>query len=150
MSSFRAFLVASVVLLSTVNVAMAIDLRYNGSVWFTGTASGYGTVEVYVPSGSVDSWGTDSAGNLVNVSSSTITGVMYSSNGNQYNFSAPSLAVPRVRLAGTNNSYVDIGLRVTDTNAVIGTDSMSFSRSYPYIIIGLFGVVIVCLSRFRR
>lgn len=127
---------------------------YIGSGWITGNASGLGHVSVYVPITSTDSWGTTSDGYLCNISGNSVSGLMYTDSGTKYYFSCSSFAIPRYRLYdGSGYQYDDLQLVVEDTNMYVATvfpGSYTFSNSWPYIVIGLLGVILVCLMRYKR
>lgn len=124
-----------------------------GSGWITGNASGLGRVSVYVPISSSDSWGTTSDGYLCNISGNSVSGLMYTDSGTKYYFSCSSFAIPRYRYDGSAYQYEDLRLVVDDTNMHVATvfpGSYTFSNSWPYIVIGLLGVILVCLMRYKR
>lgn len=127
---------------------------YIGCGWITGNVSGLGHVSVYVPITSSDSWGTTSDGYLCNISGNSVSGLMYTDTGTKYYFSCSSFAIPRYRLYdGSGYQYEDLRLVVEDTNMYVATvfpGSYTFSNSWPYIIIGLMGVILVCLMRYKR
>lgn len=127
---------------------------YIGSGWITGNASGLGHVSVYVPITSSDSWGTTSDGYLCNISGNSVSGLMYTDAGMKYYFSCSSFSIPRYRLYdGSGYQYDDLYLDVDDTNMHVATvfpGSYTFSNSWPYIVIGLLGVILVCLMRYKR
>ena len=127
---------------------------YIGSGWITGNASGLGHVSVYVPITSSDSWGTTSDGYLCNVAGNSVSGLMYTDSGTKYYFSCSSFAIPRFRLYdGSGYQYEDLRLTVEDSNMHIATvfpGSYTFANSWPYIIIGLMGVILVCLMRCKH
>lgn len=127
---------------------------YIGSGWITGNSSGLGHVSVYVPISSSDSWGTTSDGYLCNISGNSVSGLMYTDSGTKYSFSCSSFAIPRYRLYdGSGYQYEDLRLVVEDTNMHVATvfpGSYTFSNSWPYIVIGLLGVILVCLMRYKH
>lgn len=127
---------------------------YIGSGWITGNAPGLGRVSVYVPITSSDSWGTTSDGYLCNVAGNSISGLMYTDSGTKYYFSCSSFSIPRYRLYdGSGYQYEDLRLTVEDTNMHVATvfpGSYTFSNSWPYIVIGLMGVILVCLMRYKH
>lgn len=127
---------------------------YIGSGWITGNASGLGHVSVYVPITSSDSWGTTSDGYLCNISGNSVSGLMYTDSGTKYYFSCSSFSIPRYRLYdGSGYQYEDLQLVAVDTNMHVATvfpGSYTFSNSWPYIVIGLLGVILVCLMRYKR
>lgn len=133
------------------------DLKYApyiGSGWITGTASGLGEVYIYVPISSRGSWGTTSDGYLCNVGGNSVSGVLYTKAGTRYTFSCSSFAIPRYRLADSSGySYTDLYLSVTGSNLHVATDfppAVPFSDSYPLIMLGVMGVMILCLMRYRH
>lgn len=127
---------------------------YIGCGWITGNAPGLGHVSVYVPITSSDSWGTTSDGYLCNVSGNSVSGLMYTDSGTKYYFSCSSFAIPRYRLYdGSGYQYEDLRLTVEDSNMHVATvfpGSYTFANSWPYIIIGLLGVILVCLMRYKH
>lgn len=137
--------------------AVAVGPQYApfiGSGWITGNASGLGHVSVYVPNTSSDSWGTTSDGYLCNVSGNSVSGLMYTDTGVKYYFSCSSFSIPRYRLFdGSGYQYEDLRLTVEDTNMHVATvfpGSYTFANSWPYIVIGLLGVILVCLMRYKH
>lgn len=137
--------------------AVSSDLKYApyiGSGWIIGTASGLGEVYVYVPISSHGSWGTTDDGYLCNVGGSSVSGVMFTASGTKYSFSCSSFSVPRYRLYDSSGyQYSDLHLTVTDSNLDVATmfpGSYTFANSWPYIVIGLMGVILVCMMRYRR
>lgn len=141
----------------TVEAVADSDLLYApyiGSGWITGTAAGLGEVYVYVPITSRGQWGTTSDGYLCNVGNSSVSGVMFSRSGTEYSFSASSFSLPRYRLYDSSSySYSDLYLAVSDSNLQIATDfppAVPASEALEYIMIGLMGVMILCLMRYRH
>lgn len=127
---------------------------YIGSGWVTGNAPGLGHVSVYVPITSSDSWGTTSDGYLCNVSGNSVSGLMYTDSGMKYYFSCSSFSIPRYRLYdGSGYQYEDLRLTVENTNMRVATvfpGSYTFANSWPYIVIGFMGVILVCLMRYKH
>lgn len=127
---------------------------YIGSGWITGTAAGLGEVYVYVPISSRGSWGTTSDRFLCNVGSNSVSGVMFTASGTKYAFSCSSFSVPRYRLYdGSGYQYSDLYLTVTGSNLDVAATfpgSYTFANSWPYIVIGLMGVILVCMMRYKR
>lgn len=127
---------------------------YIGSGWITGNALGLGHVSVYVPITSSESWGTTSDGYLCNVAGNSVSGLMYTDSGTKYYFSCSSFAIPRYRLYdGSGYQYEDLRLTVEDSNMHVATvfpGSYTFANSWPYIVIGLMGVILVCLMRYKH
>ncbi len=128
---------------------------YIGSGWITGTVSGLGEVYLYVPVSSRGLWGITADGYLCNVGQSSFSGVLFTASGTQYSFSAPSFSLPRYRLASSSTYYewVDLRLTVSDSNMQVATEfgpSVPVADSIPFVLVGLLGVVILCLMRSRR
>lgn len=134
-----------------------VDLQYPyfvGSLWIKAHENSLGDVEIYVPSSSYQSFGLNSDGYLVNVTSSSSGGVMYDSSGNQYQFSCSGFSLPRYRLSNSSGyQYTDGYFRIIDSNMDIAyrfANRTSFATAYPYLILGFVGVILVCLLRYKR
>lgn len=128
---------------------------YIGSGWITGTVSGLGEVYLYVPVSSRGVWGTTADGYLCNVGQSSVSGVLFTSSGIQYSFSASSFSLPRYRPVSSSTYYdwVDLRLTVSDSNMQVATEfapAVPVEDAIPYVLVGLLGVVILCLMRSRR
>lgn len=138
--------------------AGATNLKYApyiGSGWFTGTVSGLGEVYLYVPVDTRGTWGTTSDGYLCNVGRSTVSGVLFTSSGVEYSFSAYSFDLPRYRRVSDTgyNDWLDLRLTVTDSNMQVATDfepAVPVSEAIPFVIVGLLGVMVLCLMRSRH
>ena len=134
------------------------DLKYApyiGSGWFIGNVSGLGEVYLYVPISTRGVWGVTSDGYLCNVGGSSVTGFLFTSSGTKYNFSAPSFSLPRYRLFSSSgyNDWNDLRLTVTDSNMQVATDFepvVPVSEAIPFVIVGLLGVMVLCLMRSRH
>lgn len=133
------------------------DLKYApyiGSCWIKGTASGLGEVYIYVPVSSRGKWGTTSSGYLCNVDSSSVSGIMFNSQGTQYAFTCSGFSVPRYRLYDSSSyQYSDLYLTVTDSNAQVATSfppSVPVADVLPYVTVVLLMGVILCSMRSRR
>ena len=128
---------------------------YIGSGWITGTVSGLGEVFLYVPIDTRGTWGTTSDGYLCNVGKSSVSGVLFTSSGVQYSFSAYSFDLPRYRRVSDTgyNDWYDLRLTVIDSNLQVATDfspAVPVSDAIPFVIVGLLGVMVLCLMRSRR
>lgn len=138
--------------------AGSTDLKYApyiGSGWFTGTVSGLGEVYLYVPVSSRGFWGVTADGYLCNVGGSSVSGILFSSSGTQYSFSASSFNLPRYRLISSSayNDWNDLRLKVSASNMQVATDfapAVPVSDSIPFVIVGLLGVMVLCLMRSRH
>lgn len=134
------------------------DLKYApyiGSGWFIGNVSGLGEVYLYVPVSSRGVWGVTSDGYLCNVGGSSVSGILYTSSGTKYSFSAPSFSLPRYRLVSSSgyNDWNDLRLTVTSSNMQVATDfepAVPVSEAIPFVIVGLLGVMVLCLMRSRH
>lgn len=128
---------------------------FYGTCYAIGVSDVLGTVTVYLPVDRQSSFSYDSSGYLFNATSSTITGVIVDSLGAQYTFRCTSFSTAEYRpLAGSGYTYNDLFLcNISDTNLII-SDSFpgSFDMQYVYylIIIGILGVVLLCLLKSRR
>lgn len=138
--------------------AGSTDLKYApyiGSGWFTGIVSGLGEVYLYVPVSTRGVWGTTADGYLCNVGGSSVSGVLFTSSGTRYTFSAPSFSLPRYRLFSSSDYYdwSDLRLTVSNSNMQVATSfepAVPVSDAIPFVIVGLLGVMILCLMRSRR
>lgn len=140
----------------TVQVA-GVDLKYApfiGSGWITGKSVELGDVYIYVPISSRGSWGITADGYLCNVGGSSVSGVMYDTSGTRYTFSCSTFSVPRYRLYdGSGYQYTDLYLIVSGSNLQVATDfppAVPFADSYPLILLGVMGVMVLCLMRYRH
>ena len=144
---------------STTDVkAGSTDLKYApyiGSGWFTGTVSDLGEVYLYVPVSSRGVWGTTADGYLCNVGGASVSGVLFTASGTQYSFNASSFSLPRYRLFSSSDYYDwrDLRLTVSDSNMQVATSfepAVPVSDAIPFVIVGLLGVMILCLMRSRH
>lgn len=134
------------------------DLKYApyiGSGWFIGTVSGLGEVYLYVPISTRGVWGTTSDGYLCNIGGSSVSGVLFTASGTKYSFNAASFSLPRYRLFSSSsyNDWNDLRITVSSSNMQVATDfppAVPVSDAIPFVIVGLLGVMIVCLMRSRR
>lgn len=134
------------------------DLKYApyiGSGWFIGSVSGLGEVYLYVPVSTRGVWGTTSNGYLCNIGGSSVSGVLFTASGTQYSFNAPAFSLPRYRLfpSSSYNDWNDLLLTVSSSNMQVATDfppAVPVFDAVPFVIVGLLGVIIVCLMRSRR
>lgn len=133
------------------------DLKYApyiGSCWIKGSASGLGEVYIYVPVSSRGKWGTTSSGYLCNVDSSSVSGIMFNSQGTQYAFTCSGFSVPRYRLYDSSSyQYSDLYVTVTDSNAQVATSfspSVPVADVLPYVTVVLLMGVILCSMRSRH
>lgn len=134
------------------------DLKYApyiGSGWITGTVSGLGEVFLYVPVDTRGTWGTTADGYLCNVGKSSVSGVLFTSSGVEYSFSAYSFELPRYRRVSATgyNDWSDLRLTVTDSNLQVASDfppAVPVSDAIPFVIVGLLGVMVLCLMRSRH
>lgn len=138
--------------------AGSTDLKYApyiGSGWFVGNVSGLGEVYLYVPISTRGVWGTTSDGYLCNIGGSSVSGVLFSASGTKYSFNAPSFSLPRYRLFSSSsyNDWMDLRLTVSSSNLQVSTDfppAVPVSDAVPFVIVGLLGVMVLCLMRSRH
>ena len=138
--------------------ASSSDLKYApyiGSGWFIGSVSGLGEVYLYVPVSSRGVWGVTSDGYLCNVGGSSVSGFLFTSSGTKYSFSAPSFSLPRYRLFSSSDYYDwnDLRLTVSSSNMQVASDfepAVPVSEAIPFVIVGLLGVMVLCLMRSRH
>lgn len=123
-----------------------------GSGYFVGSDRSLGTVYVYVPISSKGSWGVTPDGYLCNIGGSSVSGYLFTEAGTQYIFNCPAMSVPRYRL-GSGYDYTNCYLTVSDSNLDPADEfapSVTFEDSQLLIVIGLMGVIVLCLMRYRH
>ena len=136
------------------NVDGLTHAQYIGGGYIRGSVSGLGDVEIYFPYSSRHSWGLTADSFLCNINSSSVSGIMFDSSGCQYDVSCYGFSIPRYRRADSSGyGYTDMYCSVYSSNLDVQTSFQSafnFENSWPYITIGLLGVIIVCMLRFRH
>lgn len=141
-------------LVASNNVPELTHAQYIGGGYIRGSVSGLGDVEIYFPFSSRHSWGLTADSFLCNINSSSVSGIMFDSSGRQYDVSCYGFSIPRYRLADSSGyGYTDMYCSVYSSNLDVQTSFQSafnFENSWPYITIGLLGVIIVCMMRFRH
>lgn len=131
------------------------DAPVSGGLYISCNSRELGETTIYLPV----SWQNkcltfDSSGNLFNLTSSTISGFAYSGS-TKYQVRWSSFSAPQYRVWDSGYQYSDLTvLSVYDTNADI-VDSfdevpvVGFDSIYSYAVLGLLGVMILCLFRMR-
>jgi hypothetical protein len=136
------------------NVDGLTHAQYIGGGYIRGVVTGLGDVEIYFPYSSRHSWGLTADSFLCNINSSSVSGIMYDSSGRQYNVSCSGFSIPRYRPVDSSGyQYTDMYCSVYSSNLDVHTSFQSafnFENSWPYITIGLMGVIIVCMMRFKH
>lgn len=136
------------------NVDGLTHAQYIGGGYVRGVVTGLGDVEIYFPYSSRHSWGLTADSFLCNINSSSVSGIMFDSSGREYNVSCSGFSIPRYRLVDSSGyQYTDMYCSVYASNLDVQTSFQSafnFDNSWPYISIGLLGVIIVCMMRFKR
>lgn len=141
-------------LVASNNVDGLTHAQYIGGGYIRGVVTGLGDVEIYFPYSSRHSWGLTADSYLCNINSSSVSGIMFDSSGRQYDVSCYGFSIPRYRLSDSSGyGYTDMYCSVYSSNLDVQTSFQSafnFENSWPYITIGLLGVIIVCMLRFRH
>lgn len=141
-------------LVASNNVDGLTHAQYIGGGYIRGVVTGLGDVEIYFPYSSRHSWGLTPDSYLCNINSSSVSGIMFDSSGRQYDVSCYGFSIPRYRLSDSSGyGYTDMYCSVYSSNLDVQTSFQSafnFENSWPYITIGLLGVIIVCILRFRH
>lgn len=141
-------------LVASNNVDGLTHAQYIGGGYIRGVVTGLGDVEIYFPYSSRHSWGLTADSYLCNINSSSVSGIMFDSSGRQYDVSCYGFSIPRYRLSDSSvYGYTDMYCSVYSSNLDVQTSFQSafnFENSWPYITIGLLGVIIVCILRFRH
>lgn len=148
------FVFADSPLVANNNVDGLTHAQFIGGGYIRGVVTGLGDVEIYFPYSSRHSWGLTADSFLCNINSSSVSGIMFDSSGRQYNVSCSGFSIPRYRLSDSSGyQYTDMYCSVYESNLDVQTSFQSafnFDNSWPYITIGLLGVIIVCMMRFRH
>lgn len=148
------FAFADDVMVADNNVPSLTHAQFIGGGWIRASVSGLGDVEIYVPFSSKGSWGLTSDNYLCNINSSSVSGIMFDSNGTQYTFSCSGYSIPRYRLYNSSGyQYNDMYALVYQSNLDVATSfplSVTPSDGWPYICIAMLGVISLCLMRFKR
>lgn len=148
------FAFAEDTLVAANNVPELSHAQYIGGGYIRGSVSGLGDVEIYFPYSSRHSWGLTADSFLCNINSSSVSGIMFDSLGRLYDVSCYGFSIPRYRLVDSSGyGYTDMYCSVYSSNLDVQTSFQSafnFENSWPYITIGLLGVIIVCMMRFRH
>lgn len=124
------------------------DIPFYGAGYITGTSSSLGTVTLWFPIDYTGDWGVDSNGYLINVTSGSKSGYLEGVYNNSV--SAQAFSYPRYRTTSSSYDYTTLYLTPTASNMDIAVEmapSVSFADMYPYIMIMLVGVVIVCFMK---
>lgn len=126
------------------------DAPISGGLYIDCNTSQFGRVTVYLP---IDyqrySIAFNTAGNLVNIRSSTISGYMYVGS-NVYNFRMTSMGTPQYRLLDTGYTYSDLSVTsINNTNVVFVESSDDIplipnDELYLLICVMLLGVITLC------
>lgn len=151
MKYVRSSILAFIFILCCISTAFADIL---GAGWFTCDCSLGTGCTITVPANTGDFWGVDdSNGSLVNCGSSTVSGTIRTSQGTVYSWRCASLSSPEYRQNGTSYTWTPLNCFVTDSSFTVATNQRnaeSWQRYSSLIQIGLMGVIIVCLMRFKH
>lgn len=127
------------------------DPPFVGSCFITADTDVLGTVDIYIPvSYQTGYFGLDSSGSLFNVSNSTVSGVLYDSDGTEYTFRCSSWAAPQYRdYSGSSYSYYDLGfVDVISSNVQIAEEFpplVPVDDIFPAVYVLIGGVIVLCL-----
>lgn len=127
------------------------DAPFVGSAYISCVSDALGAIDVYLPiTYRVGFFGVDGTGNLFNVSNTSISGVLYTAAGREYQFRCQSWSAPQYRdQNGNDHTYYDLeitdilssNVQIADSFPPLVEDSTLFN--YAYLMIG--GVIILCL-----
>lgn len=139
------------ILLVSISTVFASPVEYFGAGYIEAKSSTLGDVKIYLPIDSRGKIGTDSNGYLHSNVSNTISGVMYTSNGTEYLIRFTSFSYPRYQATNSSTFYTGY-FTPNDNNLEIATAPVTytFESVYPFILIGMMGVIIVCLMRSKH
>lgn len=125
-------------------------LPFYGSAYIRGTVNGSPAVFLFPNSYRQGYFGLDSSGRLYNVSSNSISGILYIGS-TQYQVSASSWTYPNYRLWGSTSSYQTLYFIPSgDTNVPLPsgpTPLHDVSAVLPYVSIFLLGGIFLCIRK---
>lgn len=122
-----------------------------GSAYVTCDTDSLGVVSIYFPVSFLSGyWGVDQYGSLFNVSNTSISGVLYTAAGREYQFRCQSWSTPQYR-DPDGSSYTYYDLEITDiltSNVQIAEafpPLVSTTTLFPYAYLMIGGVIVLCL-----
>lgn len=122
-----------------------------GSCYITADTDALGVVDIYIPvSYQSGYFGVDGSGSLFNVSNTSISGVLYDSDGVEYTFRCSSWSVPQYRdNFGSGYTYYDLGsVDVISSNVKIAEEFPPLVLAddiFPAVYVLIGGVMVLCL-----
>lgn len=125
------------------------DPYVTGGYFFTGSDPSFGSGTIYVSD--PEGW-CYKDGYLFRCAASSASGVLVSSSGTVYTFSASSFSLPRYRANSSNYTYTDLYWTVTNTNVQIQENFQSyfsFDDMVSLIIIFELGLLAVIMMTRR-
>lgn len=152
----RNIFITVVLILSCIVPAFAEQsyAHYIGSGYIDGVAPSLGKCEIYVPIDTKGSWGVTDTGFLCNVTSSSISGVLYDQNGREYSFNCSGFSTPRYRAVNSSSyTYTDLYLNVGENNVQVAREfpsSVTWRDCDTLLIFGFMGVILFFLMRYKR
>lgn len=121
---------------------------FYGSGYVSGWDDSLGDITLYIPVSYMDGYlGVDGSGNLMNISSTSITGYLEGVYNNSVTI--PAFSYPRYR-SGSGYDYEYIYMVPENSNMEIATDfpaSMSMDEFIGYASILLLGVIVLCCMK---
>lgn len=146
--SMVAVILAAVFPAAAIGTDPPVSPRFTGCLYIIGRTSQLGEVEVYLPLTYQTGYLSWDGSNLFNVTNSSVSGIMYSGS-TEYNIRWYSWSAPEYRRSDTSYQYYDLTFtEVTSSNMVIAEDfppRYDVPSLFPYIVMALLGVVILCL-----
>lgn len=126
------------------------DAPFVGSAYVTADTNSLGVVSIYFPVSFLSGyWGVDQHGSLFNVSNTSISGVLYTAAGREYQFRCQSWSTPQYRDPDGNYTYYDLEITDVLTSNVQIAESfpplVSTSTIFPYAYLMIGGVICLCL-----
>lgn len=122
--------------------------EYIGGGYFAGYCAELGECMIYVPISSKGDWGLSSDSCLVNVGNTSYSGLIITSSGVEYPFSAPAYSLPRYRSSSSSYTYTDLHFQVSNSNLQVATafpSGFTMADSWYYVVIGMMGVILCCI-----
>ena len=127
------------------------DPAFVGCCYITADTDALGVVDIFIPVNYQSGYfGFDYSGSLFNVSNTSISGVLYDSDGTEYTFRCSSWSAPQYRdLNGSSYTYFDLGdVDVISSNVQIAEEFpplVPVDDIFPAVYVLIGGVIILCL-----
>lgn len=127
------------------------DPPFLGGYYITGYDATLGNCTIYLPVN--EGWCLDQYGFLFRYASGSVSGLIYTEDGTEYQFSASGFSTPRYRVSGSSYTYNDLYFNPSASNVVISNSfEPIYDRDYTslLVILAAMGVILVVNLTHRR